>query len=415
MPMPEGVGEDDAEGMGAGDPLRGVRVLDCADATGAYCARLLADLGADVVIVEPAGGSTARTREPVVDVEGVGAVSCFDRFVNLNKRSVALDLLSDAHRDVFLQLVAGADVLVDTRDGSLGPSHGFTDEELRAANPRLVHLLISAFGEHGPYSRRASDDLTTLAAGGLLSLGGYPDAGPVAVCGDQTYFARSIFAAAGAIMALIERDRSGKGDTVEVCGQEAIANALEDAIPDADINGRVRRRRGDRAREAGTGTYRCADGYVAIVAGRLGTAKAFAALVEWMVSEGTEGADELRDPKWTDHRHRQSSEGIARFGEIFERFASSRTKQALYEEAQRRRIAVAPVNTPAEVLADAQLAARAFFVEVPREAGPDGPAILVYPGRPFSIDGLGPFLRRNVPAPGQHTGEVLSELEAVGS
>lgn len=413
--MPEGVAPPDgaSERTGDGDPLRGVRVIDCADASGAYCARLLADLGADVIIVEPRLGGSARTHEPIVEVSGMGSLSCFDRFVNLNKRSLALDFSSELDRAVFRRLVVGADVLVDTRDGTPRPVHGFADEELRAENPRLVHLLISAFGENGPYAMRASDDLTTLAAGGLLSLGGYPDAGPVAVCGEQTYFARSIFAAAGAILALIDRDRTGVGDTVEVCGQEAIANALEDAIPDADINGRVRRRRGDRAREAGTGTYRCADGYVAMVAGRLGTAKAFAALVEWMVAEGTEGAEELLDPRWADHRYRQSPEGIARFGEVFERFASTRTKDALYEEAQRRRIAVAPVNTPAEVLVDAQLVARGFFLEVPTGTGTSGVEALVYPGRPFSIDGLGPFLRRPVPAPGEHTDEVLAELEAL--
>jgi benzylsuccinate CoA-transferase BbsE subunit len=410
--MSENVAADEsvpADAGAAGDPLRRVRVLDCADATGAYSTRLLADLGADVVIVEGATGSSARSHEPIVEVAGVGSVSCFDRFVNLNKRSIALDLSSDEDRAVFLRLVAGADVLVDTRDGTACPWHGFGDDELRSANPRLVHLLVSAYGERGPYAARRSDDLTTLAAGGLLSLGGYPDAGPVAVCGDQTYFARSIFAAAAAVMALIERDRTGMGDTVEVSGQEAIANALEDAIPDADINGRVRRRRGDRPREAATGTYRCADGYVAMVAGRLGTAKAFATLVEWMVTEGTEGADELLDSKWADNSYRQSPDGIVRFGDVFERFASTRTKAALYEDAQRRGIALAPVNTPAEVLGDAQLAAREFFVVV----GDGVP--LVYPGRPFRMDGLGPFVRRHVPRPGEHTEEILSELEAVGS
>jgi benzylsuccinate CoA-transferase BbsE subunit len=384
------------------DPLEGVRVIDCAEASGAYCGRLLADLGADVVLVEPPGGGSSRTHEPLV-LTGDGPVGCFDRFVNLNKRAVTVPLGSPEGRDILLGLVAGADVLIDSRDGPGGPAHGLSDDALDRVNPRLVHVVITPFGEDGPYADERSDDLTTLAAGGLLSLGGYQDAGPVAVCGEQTYFARSIFGAAGAILALIEREGTGRGDTVEVCGQEAVANALEDAVPDCDLNGRVRRRRGERPREAGTGTYRCADGYVAIVAGRLGTAKAFASLVEWIVESGTEGAQELRDPRWTDHRHRQSPEGIERFGALFERFAATRTKSDLYEGAQRRSIALAPVNSPAEVLADVQLASRRFFQEVV-----DGERTLRYPGRPFAIDGLGPFLRHPVPAPGQHNAEVLA-------
>lgn len=388
----------------SGDPLHGVRVIDCAGASGAYCGRLLADLGADVVLVEPPGGGASRHHEPVV-LTDTGPVSCFGRFVHLNKRAVTLPLGTPEGRALALGLVADADVLIDTREGLDGMAHGLSDAELRSANARLVHVVVTAFGEDGPYADAPSDDLTTLAAGGLLSLGGYEDAGPVAVCGEQTYFARSIFGAAGVILALLVREDTGRGDRVEVCAQEAVANALEDAVPDCDLNGRVRRRRGERPREAGTGTYRCADGYVAIVAGRLGTAKAFANLVEWMVQSGTEGTEEFEDPRWTDHRHRQSPDGIDRFSTLFERFAASRTKAELYEEAQRRRIALAPVNSPAEVLADAQLASRQFFQDVV-----DGRLALRYPGRPFRMDGVGPFVRLPVPDPGQHNAEVLASL-----
>lgn len=389
---------------GLGDPLEGFRVLDCAGPSGAYCGRLLADLGADVVLVEPPGGLASRRHAPLIAGES-GTISCFDRFVNLNKRSVEVDLDTPAGTALLRGLLASAHVLIETVDG---PTRwpGIDEPTLHECNPSLVRVLVSAFGTQGPYADRSSDDLTLLAAGGLLSLGGYEDTAPIAVHGEQSYFARSIFAAAGALVALLGADAAVTSDVVEVSAQEVIANALEDAFPEYDLNGRVRTRRGERPREAGTGTFRCADGYVAMVAGRLGTAKAFAALLDWINEAGTEGASELGTDRWQDHAFRQSAEGIAHFTELFERFAATRTKAELYREGQARKIAIAPVNSPSEVLADPQLQSRGYFTPVADTNG----VLLTYPGRPYRIDGLGPFCRRPVPAVGEHNDEIATEL-----
>src|SRR6202035_2377756 len=108
---------------------------------------------------------------------------------------------------------------------------------------------------------------------------------------------------------------------------------------------------GDQAREAGTGVYPCRDGYISLVAGRLGTAKAFRTLVQWIAESGTPGGEELLDARWQDFKFRQSPEGIARFAEIFGAFCASRSKQELYREGQARQIAIAPVNTVADIVA----------------------------------------------------------------
>ena len=148
----------------------------------------------------------------------------------------------------------------------------------------------------------------------------------------------------------------------DVSAQEAIAAAMEDAIPQFDLTGRVRRRAGDVPREAGTGIYACADGYVSMVAGRLGTARAWKALTAWLVrSPASRAPASCCEERWQSFPYRQRPESIERFREIFEWFTRPRAKDALYLEAQRRSIALAPVNEVADVVADPQLEARRFF------------------------------------------------------
>ncbi|WP_238011384.1 CoA transferase [Dactylosporangium sp. AC04546] len=389
------------------EPLDGVTVVDWTDHTGAYAGRLLADLGADVIRVVPPGGDPAARVGPFVTGGDGRPVSTFERFVNLNKRSVTLDVAARDGRDVFLRLVGRAQVLLHTAAPPALAALGLGPDELGAANPGLVQVSVRPFGATGPYRDHLADDLVQLAAGGLLSLGGYADTAPIAVAGHQTYLAGSIVAAGAALLGLLGRLHDGRGRAMDVSVQEAIAGALEDAVPTYDLTGRVRRRLGEVPREAGTGTFPCRDGHVAMVAGRLGTAKAWTALVGWMAESGVDGAAELTAALWEDFRHRQSEPAIARFREVFGAFAATRTKAELYAEAQRRRIALAPVNDVTDLRADAQLAHRGFFVPV------DDPvlgATLVYPGRASVVDGRTTLAHRPAPAPGQHTGEVLTEL-----
>jgi benzylsuccinate CoA-transferase BbsE subunit len=362
-------------------PLRPIRVIEVTDAYGAYAGRLLADLGADVVRVEPPGVDPVRRREPLVDTPQ-GPASAFGWFVNLNKRSVALDLATPTGRDAFLALLAAADVLLESWRPGEADRLGLDEATIRAVAPELIRIAITPYGVEGPWSDRAATDLTTLAAGGLLSLGGYPDAEPVAVHGGQGLLAASIFGAVAALLGLVGRERDGVPRRYDVSAQEAIAAALEDAIPQYDLTGRVRRRAGDQPREAGTGIYACADGYVSMVAGRLGTARAWKALTEWLVEERVEGAEDLIEDRWQSFPYRQRQEAIDRFREIFERFTRLRTKEALYLEAQRRSIALAPVNEVADLFVNPQLVARGFFREVvPHELGRP----VVVPGRPYRL------------------------------
>jgi benzylsuccinate CoA-transferase BbsE subunit len=226
-----------------------------------------------------------------------------------------------------------------------------------------------------------STDLIRLASGGLLWLGGYPEVGPVAPYGNQSALAASTYGVVATLLALIERDSTGRGCRLEISAQEVMTQALETALPDYELTGRVRTRLGSESPEAGSGVYPCRDGWVSMIAGRIGTAEAWRRLREWLVEAGEPGANDLWEAPWETLEYRKQPEARARFAEIFCTFASTRTKHELYEEAQRRSIPLAPVNSPEDVIADPQLVARSFMTET------DG---ALFPGPPYRFSPLAP-------------------------
>jgi benzylsuccinate CoA-transferase BbsE subunit len=194
---------------------------------------------------------------------------------------------------------------------------------------------------------------------------------------------------------------------VDVSTQESVALALEDSLAEFALNRRVRTRLGESPREAGTGTYRCADGHVTMVAGRLSTGRAWGALVQWLAEERAEGAERLLTPEWQRFEHRRTPAAREAFRAIFETFAAGRTKEELYREGQRRSIAIAPVNTVAEVLADPQLEAREAFVQVEQ---PELGRSLSFPVPPYRLSRTPARITGPAPALGQHNAELLREV-----
>jgi benzylsuccinate CoA-transferase BbsE subunit len=367
-------------------PLDGIRVVDLAGPFGAYGARLLADLGAHVTRAVPPDGDPLNGEWPIVTTAN-GPESAYAWFSNVDKDIVALDLAADRGRQTLDELIANADVLFESW-GTDQNAWAYRDRATLATDhPRLTVVSVTPFGTDGPRGGDEGTDLIALAAGGLLSLGGYPDTEPIAAHG-QARLGSSIFAAAAAIFGLIARQTDGRGRQLDVAAQEVVAAALEDAIPQYDLTGTVRRRAGDRPREAGTGIYRCSDGYVSMVAGRLGTAKAWRSLIAWLVEVGVEGAADLQSDEWNTLTHRQKPDSINTFKQIFQSFTFGQTKQQLYDEAQRRDIALAPVNEVSEVLHNPQLEARDFFVDL---HVPQLGRRVSLPGRPYRMSEEGKF------------------------
>ncbi|MEU4173006.1 CoA transferase [Streptomyces sp. NPDC026665] len=382
-------------------PLDGVRVIDMTTALGAYTGRLFADLGADVIRVEPPGGAPQRSAPPVLP----DGTSLAFAFTEAGKRSVVLDTDDLVPTLELERLLGSADMLITSEGPSALTTLGLHPDDVSSRHPRLIHVSISPFGLTGPWADRPASDLTLLAAGGLLALAGEADRPPVRAWGEQTAVIAGLHAATAALIALLSLEESGGGQIVDVSAQEAIAHSLENAVQYYDLEGIVRRRAGAGPVEAGTGLFTCADGWIYLVGGLGGHPLAWPAITEWLEENGLEEAAELRAPHWQEREWRRSTEGIRTFRALFERFAGERTKEELYEDGQRRGISIAPVSTPHDLLVSPQLTQRGFFRHLAV-----GDSTLTYPGAPYRFAGMDIRPGEAPPQPGHHTQAVLDSL-----
>ena len=201
-----------------GGALEGVRVLEVGGEIGAWCGKLLADMGATVVKVEPPGGDRTRSYEPFYQDEPGPERSLYFWHYNTSKKSLTLDLDAEAGLDLFRRLVAGADVVLDSHQPGHLADLGIGYEELRKVRPDLVMAAVSPFGQDGPYANYAMTDLTALAFGGPAWSCGYDDhdVPPVRGGGNQGYHTASHFAAIGILIALVHRQQTGVGQFLDV-------------------------------------------------------------------------------------------------------------------------------------------------------------------------------------------------------
>ena len=210
--------------------LSPIRVLDLSDERGIVCGWMLAELGADVICIEPPGGSRARQLGPFADDKRDPQRSLFWWAYARNKRSVMLDLDSDSGCDTLRRLVSTADVLIESQTPGALAQRGLGFEDLAARNPRLVYVSITPFGQSGPKAQWAGTDLTVLAAGGPLWLNGDDDRAPVRVSVPQAFAHAAAEGAAAALVALHERNRSGRGQHVDISAQQAVTIATQSDI-----------------------------------------------------------------------------------------------------------------------------------------------------------------------------------------
>lgn len=390
--------------------LDGVVVVDMTGGVEQYCSKMLAQMGAAVILVEPITGATLRREGPFVGDVPHRENSLQFAYFNQGKRGVCVDLDSADGQAVMRSLVADADIVIDATPLELAKSRGLDHETLRAAHPRLLTVNITPFGETGPYADYGGDDLVALAAGGLLYLGGYPGRAPTAPYGNQAVLAAAQFAAVASMVALLEREGqagTSEGQHIDVSVQECVAMALENAVQFVDLEGIVRTRNAGDQRQAGTGAFECSDGLVYLMAAGVGSSRFWEATVQWLIDEKIEGADQLRGEEWRDPLYLQTEEAKRRFAGCFTPLSSRNTKAALYAEGQRRRVPISPINTPADLLENRQLLHRNYFQTVMH---PHSGAALKTPGAPYTFEQTPWRIGGPAPSLGEHTHAVLSEL-----
>lgn len=278
--------------------LAGLRVLDVTGTLGAYAGRLFAQLGADVILVEPPGGSPGRRRTPFIGDRRDAEASLSFAYLNAGKRSIVLDLDEASGRDTFRAIAAGVDLVIEAERPGVMAARGLGYSELRAKRPSIVMTSITPFGQNGPYADWLAEDIVGLATGGMLYLAGYPDTAPMAACGEQSFAGAGLFGAVGSLIAVLDAEQTGQGSHVDVSMQQSVVLGLENALQFYELEGTVRRRNAGGQRQAGTGVFPCADGHVYLMAGGVASNRFWGVTTEWLVEVGAPGAEALREPCW---------------------------------------------------------------------------------------------------------------------
>ena len=376
-------------------PLAGLRVLELGSLiAGPFCAKILAEFGADVVKIEPPGLGDPLRKWRYVE----NGTSLWWHVQSRNKRSVAVDLRAAEGQQIARSLAERADIVVENfRPGTL-EGWNLSYESLAAVNPGLVMVRISGYGQTGPYRERPGFGVIGEAVGGLRYVTGTPDRPPSRVGVSIGDTLSALYGVIGALMAIESRRASGRGQVVDVALYEAVFSVMESLLPEFDRFGVVRERTGSILPGiAPTSAYRCADGTFVLVAANGDSI--FQRLCRTM------GRDDLANDASLAHNDGRAARQQWLDGEI-ERWTSARSAQDVVSSLDAADVPVSKIFTIRDIVADAQYAAR-DMIRTARLA--DGSSLKV-PGvvpklsaTPGGFDGGGPRL-------GEHTDEVLREL-----
>jgi crotonobetainyl-CoA:carnitine CoA-transferase CaiB-like acyl-CoA transferase len=378
--------------------LEHITVLDLTHMlSGPYGTMLLADLGARTIKVEPPGTGEGTRRllehDPEYARDGMGA---YYLTLNRNKRSVCIDLKSDAGRAVFMDLVRQADVVFDNFSAGVPKRLGIDHAALAAVNPRIITCSVTGFGETGPDVHRPAFDQVVQAMGGGMSITGTPETGPVRSGIPIGDLGGGIFGAIGVLAAIAERERTGRGQHVDVSMLDAQISMLNYMATMYLMSGNVPQGIGNgHFVHVPYNAYPTADGHIIVAC--IGDAffERFAEFSE---------IPELRDPELKKQSVRYAAK--AQIDELVARKFRTRTTAEWLALLREARIPCGPVNNFAQALDDSQVRARDMVVDVKLHTGETIPM----PGNPVKLSAAQPHEFTAPPLLGQHTEEVLRDV-----
>jgi crotonobetainyl-CoA:carnitine CoA-transferase CaiB-like acyl-CoA transferase len=386
------------------------RALDLTGELGFLCGKILGDLGADVIKVEPPGGDPARRRGPFYQDQPHPERSLYWLAYNNNKRGITLNLETATGRDLFLRLVGRADFVLESFPPGHMDSLRLGYKTLREVNPSLVMVSITPYGQEGPYNGYQASDLELMAMGGAMSVTGDPDRPPVRVSQSQSEMWAGMHGAMGALMAHYHRTVTGEGQYVDVSAQASVIWALAHAPTFWDVNRTIPRREGHYLTgRSVTGArmrviFPCQDGYLNyIIYGGPAGRHTNRELVAWMDEHGL-APDYLKEKDWDSfdiatvtQEEIDSIEGPAAA------FFQKVTREQFFQRVLEREMLGYPVATPEDTLRDPQLKERGFWQELEH---PELGRRVTYPGpfAQFSEGGCGVW--RRAPLIGEHNEEI---------
>ena len=389
-------------------PLSRLRVLELADEKGQYCGKLMADLGAEVIKIEPSGGEHARTVGPFLDDLPHRERSLSFWHYNTSKRGITLNLESEDGRGLFRELADTADVILETFDAGYLTSLGLGYEDLVKSNPRLIMCSLTSFGQTGPWRDFLASDLLHLAAGGQMGCCGYdsdhvPGDIPIAPGGGQAWHIGSHYAYMAIIAALMHRTGSGQGQYIDASVHDACALTTEMHVNTYIYQGQVVLRQTGRhaaAMPTAVSQLLCKDGkYVNASASRV-TLRLFPTLVDWMDGHGLAG--DLTEERYLDPAVFAASE--AHVEDVVANFAANMTRDEVAHGGQERGFNWGAIRAPDELVDEGHLTDRDFWVDVPH---PELDKTFKYPGAAGIYNGSPWRIYSRAPLIGEHNEDIF--------
>ena len=387
------------------------RVLDLTDYKGFFCAKILADLGADVLKIERPGGDPARRNGPFYHDDPDPEKNLHWFAYNLNKRGITLDIEKEEGKALFKRLVEKANFVIESFPVGTLEGLGLGYEALRTINPRIILTSITPFGQTGPYKDYQGSDLIATAMGGLAYITGNAGESPVRMSFPQSYLLASAEAAAATMIAHVRRQTTGRGQWIDCSMQASVAGKLSNAVPTWELAGSILKREGSHMFGRGAKLkmrllWPCKDGYLtfAIMGGKLG-AKSNQTVARWII-EADEAPDFFQQVDWANlDIAKQTQEEQDRIEAVVGAYFAQRSKEEIYRRANEEGVLLCVQSSCGDILENEQLRSRDFWTEVDH---PELGASLTYPGPFLKASRTPPSIRRRAPLIGEHNTEIYS-------
>ncbi|MBD1381700.1 CaiB/BaiF CoA transferase family protein [Metabacillus arenae] len=390
--------------------LKGITILEIGDQLTQFAGKLLADMGAQVIKVEPSEGAPSRNIGPFYkDIPDKNGSLYFWNY-NTSKKSITLDIDTKEGQEKILSLLDDADVILEGNKPGQMKEWGLDYDTLSRKFPGLVYCSVTPFGQDGPWSNYQSSDIAQLALGGIMAATGYddiPDAPPIAPTGGQSFHLTGYFAAMGIVSALLYRDFKSQGQYIDISVHDCVTVSTEMSLPYWIYQKEhVIRQTGRHAlpNRSVRWNLKCKDGKYILVLNTYLDVKRWKSLVSWLSSHQLE--EDLGDERYTNDKFR--AERMEHVTDVLERFCNQFESEYIYHTAQSIGLPWAPVRAPEDMIHDKHLNEdRNVFASVYH---PELNESLTYPGAPYKFYETPWNIKKRPPLLGEHNDEVLHSL-----